>query len=243
MHLILFDVDGTLIDGKGLGRRALVQTFAEIFEKDPESYPALKEIHFAGSTDSVIFSEMARVFEISDGLLTDRRTEFDSAYRRNLRDTVTRSSGKRPCPGIPDLLGRLSRHPQIGLGLMTGNWEVGARIKLEPFDLNRYFPFGGFGNDGRERRVLARQAVERAQERLGLSLPAERVLVVGDTVHDVEAGRAHGFLTVGVATGWATSDDLRAAGADRVFTDLTPEHGFEAWLDGRWNLAPPLARA
>jgi phosphoglycolate phosphatase-like HAD superfamily hydrolase len=241
MHLILFDIDGTLISGRGMGRQALVRTFAETFDKDPEDYPAVGDIHFAGSTDTFIFAEMVQAFEIPEAALDGRENAFLTAYMRNLRESVAGSSEKKPCPGIPEVLDRLDAHPQTVLGLLTGNWEVGARIKLEPFGLNRHFPFGGFGDDGADRGTLARCARERAEAHTGERFPGDRVLVVGDTVADVAAARSQGFRMAGVATGWDAAGTLEAAGADAVFPDLTPGHGFLPWLDALWSLSPPLA--
>jgi phosphoglycolate phosphatase-like HAD superfamily hydrolase len=241
MHLILFDIDGTLISGLGMGRRALVKTFAETFGKDPADHPAVDTIHFAGSTDTYIFAEMVKAFGIPEDAVDGRVDTFLTDYVRNLRDSVAGTTDKHPCPGIAEILPRLQAHPDIVLGLLTGNWEVGARIKLEPFGLNAYFPFGGFGDDGVERQVLARCARERAEAATGTAFTPDRVLVIGDTVADVAAARAHGYVMAGVATGWDTAEALERAGADAVFADLTPGNGFHAWLDARWGLAPALA--
>lgn len=240
MHLILFDIDGTLISGRGMGRKALIKTFVEAFDKNPEDYPAWEKIHFAGSTDTYILGEMLKVFGIPKSAMDNRGDAFRTAYVRNLRESVAGTDEKRPCPGIPELLPRLEAHPDIVLGLLTGNWEVGARIKLEPFDLGRYFPFGGFGDDGVERSVLAARARERAEAATGERFPADRVLVIGDTLADVAAAKAHDFVMAGVATGWDTATALEEAGADAVFADLAPGNGFEEWLDARWKLAPAL---
>jgi phosphoglycolate phosphatase-like HAD superfamily hydrolase len=226
-----------------MGRRALVRTFAETFDKKPEDYPAVEDIHFAGSTDTYIFAEMVRAFEIPESALDGRETEFLTAYVRNLRESVARTPDKKPCPGIPEVLDRLQAHPGIVLGLLTGNWEVGARIKLDPFGLNRYFSFGGFGDDGADRAVLARCARERAEAHTGKTFPHDEVVVVGDTVADVAAAHAHGYLMAGVATGWDTAEVLKEAGADAVFPDLTAGNGFLEWLDARWKLVPGLGQA
>jgi phosphoglycolate phosphatase-like HAD superfamily hydrolase len=125
--------------------------------------------------------------------------------------------------------------PGVRQGLLTGNVEEGARRKLEPFDLNRFFPFGGFGDDIHDRREIAAQAHVRGVEHAGTAVPPERVAVIGDTVHDVTAARAHGFLAVAVETGGVASDELAAAGADVVFSDLAADGGLVAWLDRRWS--------
>ncbi len=238
MHLILFDVDGTLIKGQGLGRMALERAFAEVHRVDAVDHPAVRTVHFAGNSDPFILADMARVLGVADADHRSRLAELEAAYIRHLRRTVAGSTAKAVCPGVPDLLERLSAHPRLALGLLTGNMEAGARVKLDAFDLNRFFPFGGFGGDGDTRAEMALKARERAEAWTGggLFAPAD-VLVVGDTVHDVAAGRENGFLTAAVATGWAPAEALRDAGPDALFPDLTPAHGFLDWLDARWNLS------
>jgi phosphoglycolate phosphatase-like HAD superfamily hydrolase len=92
-----------------------------------------------------------------------RLSDFEAAYCRHLRVTVAASPDKEPCPGILELLPRLHRHPAVLLGLLTGNIEKGARLKLDPFGLNAYFPFGGFGSDHVDRAVMAARAWEIAR--------------------------------------------------------------------------------
>jgi phosphoglycolate phosphatase-like HAD superfamily hydrolase len=236
MHLVLFDIDGTLIRGHGLGRKALELAFAEIFGIRVEEHPELRNVPFAGQTDPTIHAGMAAVLDIPDTRFRARLSDFEVAYCRHLRVTVAASSDKEPCPGIVELLPRLHRHPVVLLGLLTGNIEKGARIKLDPFGLNAYFPFGGFGSDHEDRAVLAAKAWEIGRARAGKPIPPEHVLVVGDTEHDVMAGKRNGFLTAGVTTGFGSGEAMRRAGADAVFDDLTPAHGFEAWLRERWDL-------
>lgn len=239
MHLILFDIDGTLVGGQGMGRLALERAFAETFQRRLEDYPRVGEVHFAGSTDRIIHEEMARALEIPAADFERRREELDQAFYRHLRVTVAESDSKTPCPGVLELLPRLATDRRLLLALVTGNLEQGARIKLEPFGLNRYFAFGGFGSDAPDRADLARLARDRAEAISGEPIAPADVVLVGDTTSDMQAARANRYLAAGVTTGWATAQDLTRAGADAVFADLTPAAGFEAWLAGAWNLAEP----
>jgi phosphoglycolate phosphatase-like HAD superfamily hydrolase len=236
MHLILFDIDGTLIRGRGFGRRALERAFRDLFGVDAEDNPVLKSVPFAGNSDPRIIAAMARALGIAPDVLRPRLGEFEAAYLEHLRITVAESDTKEPCPGVPEVLESLRADPRLMLGLLTGNVERGARIKLEPFGFNRYFPFGGFGSDDDDRAVMARHARERAEARARVRFVPRDVLVIGDTASDVGAGRANEFLTVGVATGSTTMDSLRDAGATAVFADLSAANGFENWLLERWNL-------
>jgi phosphoglycolate phosphatase-like HAD superfamily hydrolase len=127
----------------------------------------------------------------------------------------------RLLPGVGEVLEELARRRDVLLGLVTGNWEPGARTKLSRFDLNRFFSFGAFGCDAVERSDLPPVALERAERIAGRSFRPEEALIVGDTVHDVACARAHGIPVIAVATGRTTAEALRAGGADRVVADLT----------------------
>ena len=236
MHLILFDIDGTLMRGIGIGTGALKRAFAEGFGLETENHPALANVFVAGSTDPVILRHMAEALEIPSDTFSARRDTLEATYFRLLEEILATHTSKAACAGIPEILPRLEAHERIALGLLTGNFERSGRLKLEPFGLNRYFAHGGFGGDGPDRAAQALFAVERAQAVTGARYSPENVMVIGDTVNDVAAGRAHGFLTVGVGTGWGKLEDIQAAGATAVFPSLEPEHGFERWLNARWNL-------
>jgi phosphoglycolate phosphatase-like HAD superfamily hydrolase len=132
-------------------------------------------------------------------------------------------------PGVGELLAELAARRDVALGLLTGNWEGGARIKLARFELDRYFAFGAFGEDGVERPELLPVALERAFRATGRRFAPEEALVVGDSVRDVDCARAHGVPVWGVTTGWTPAERLAAAGADRVVASLA---GLAAELAG-----------
>jgi phosphoglycolate phosphatase len=236
VHLLLFDIDGTLIRGAGMGRRGLERAFAEVFDVRVDDYPDVRNVAFGGFTDPRILADMAGALGIEPHRFQAHRTQFEEAYYRHLRVTVAQTADKQLCPGIGDLIPRLAGNPVLLLGLLTGNMERGARIKLDPFGLNSYFAFGGFGSDHEDRATLAVRALEIARARSRHLIAPERVLVIGDTEHDIAAGRKNGFLTVGVTTGFGSRESMVTAGAHAVFETLAPEHGFEPWLRERWNL-------
>ena len=107
------------------------------------------------------------------------------------------------------------------LGLLTGNLERGARLKLEPPDFNRYFPFGAFGSDSADRYRLPAIAVARAKERTGRAFTGKSVVVVGDSVHDVGCGRSLGVRSVAVATGITSTERLAAEKPDALMADFS----------------------
>ena len=142
-----------------------------------------------------------------------------SHYLMRLPEEVRLSTGYRVLDGVDDLLPRLCRAGHF-LGITTGAVEAAAHIKLARANLNRFFLFGGYGSDSADRGGLTQRAIERAGAILGHKVDPQRVLVVGDTPHDITAAHAVGALGVGVASGHFTKDELRDAGADYVLGSL-----------------------
>jgi phosphoglycolate phosphatase len=213
MRLVLFDIDGTLIDSGGAGVRSLDLAFKKVF-----SIPdAFQGISMAGKTDTQIIKEGL----IKNGLSMDGN--FDAiieAYLSHLRQEI-RNDGKHTKPGIYEILEQLNPMENIGLGLLTGNLEQGARIKLEPFDLNRYFPSGAFGSDDEDRNKLLPFAVKRFEEMFDKRIDIEKSIVIGDTPRDVECAHIYGAVCIGVATGPYSIAELTEAKADYVVNDLS----------------------
>ncbi len=214
-RLILFDVDGTLLSCgrqiRPIFRSAMVDAFGTA--GDMEGYD------FAGKTDDRIVTELLAgaglsPTRIAAGIATARRLYLE----RLERDLDARRM--RLLPAVVETLERLAAREGVALGLLTGNWEEGARIKLGRFDLNRFFAFGAFGDGVTDRAHLPPLALERAARIHGGSFLPEETLIVGDTSLDVDCGRRHGIAVLGVATGGTSADALRAAGADWVITDL-----------------------
>jgi phosphoglycolate phosphatase-like HAD superfamily hydrolase len=212
MRLILFDIDGTLIDSGGAGTRSLDLSLKELFSIDN----AFQGISMAGKTDTQIIKEGLLKHGISvngniDAVIT--------AYLKYLRKEIN-NDRKHVKPGIYNLLNTLSFMKDIGSGLLSGNLESGARIKLEPFKLNDYFPTGAFGSDDEDRNNLLPVAVKRFEELFRRKIEIDNCIVVGDTPRDVECAHIYGAMCIGVATGPYSFDALTEAGADYVVQNL-----------------------
>jgi phosphoglycolate phosphatase len=236
--LVLFDIDGTLVLTGGAGIRAMNRVCEELVG-NPH---ALDGIPVAGRTDRIILTDVvARLGHALDDGLLDRLRD---GYISNLREEIERpgrtqsfeSLGPRGgvkavMPGIRELLDVLERREDVFLGLLTGNFEAGARIKLEHFGLWHYFRCGAYGDDAADRNELVPFALERAR-RCGLpDIAPDHILVVGDTPHDVACARAVGATPVGVATGGFTVEQLRESGAEIVFENLGNAEGLLKVID------------
>jgi len=219
--LILFDVDGTLVDTAGAGKRAMLRAFREWFGVDALEGQA-GGVRFAGMTDSRIFENLAAANGIAAPQFSAALPALRESYLAALRTEMERADPRRRVmPGVVPLLDELESRANVRLGLLTGNLEAGARIKLEPFGLNRYFPGGGFGSDHHDRREVARQAWLKMRRLTGVPFEAAQVAVVGDTEHDVDCARVNGFRAIAVESGWVSRDALEAAEPHALLSDLT----------------------
>ena len=222
MYLILFDIDGTLVLTGRAGWRAMNRACQDIVQADD----AMANVEFAGRTDwSILADIMAKYGRSLDPVLL---ADLRDRYVRHLAEEIQhRGTGvKDVMPGIRPLLDDLQQREDTALALVTGNFLEGARIKLEYFDLWRYFPCGAFGGDASNRNDLVPIALSRARESGIVNGDPSKVLVVGDTPNDVECALVVGATPVGVATGSYSMDDLRAAGAEIVFKDLSDTKAF-----------------
>jgi phosphoglycolate phosphatase-like HAD superfamily hydrolase len=214
--LVLFDIDGTLVLTGGAGLRAMNRACEEMLGHSD----ALSGISVSGRTDWIILHDtLARLGrELDQSLFDQLRDRYVERLREEIHHAGKGFNGA--LPGVSDLLEALQPREDVYLGLLTGNFQEGARIKLERYNLWRYFRCGAFGDDAADRNALVPVAVDRALACGVPTLPAADVLVVGDTPHDVACAKAAGATAVAVATGGFTADELRACGAPIVFDTL-----------------------
>jgi len=216
IRLILFDIDGTLVRTADAGRRALSRAFEELFAVTN----ALDGVPLAGRTDSWIVAAVAAARKLRLDVHTVERLR--SAYLRYLPTELAEPGlRKGVMPGVRSLLQALSTRDDAYVALLTGNFEEGARIKLEYFDLWRYFPCGAFGDNAPERNGLLPRALARVRACGGPVVDPGAVVIVGDTPLDVAVAVAGGARSVAVATGTSDVATLSASGADVVLNDLS----------------------
>jgi phosphoglycolate phosphatase-like HAD superfamily hydrolase len=208
IEAVLFDIDGTLLVTGGAGAVAWQRAFRELHGIDAD----INEHTHAGMTDPEIAAIVFREVIGRQGSAAER-AEAIAGYLSHLQQAVEESEGYRVMPGIEELLPRLAGEG-ILLGIVTGNIEAAAHIKLARGDLNRFFTFGGYGSDSSDRTELTKKALERGGQVAGKPLDPAVTIAVGDTPRDVKAGHGAGIKVVGVATGSYAVDELTAAGAD-----------------------------
>lgn len=223
IEAILFDIDGTLLVTGGAGAVAWQRAFREMHGIDAD----IDEHTRAGMTDPEIAAIIFRDVIGREGTAAER-AEAIAGYLSHLQQAVDESEGYRVMPGIQELLPRLAESGVL-LGIVTGNIEAAAQIKLARGDLNRYFTFGGYGSDSSDRTELTKKAIERGGEVRGEPLDPATTIAIGDTPRDVVAGHGAGIKVVGVATGNYSVAELRQADADWALKDVTS--GFPLQLD------------
>jgi phosphoglycolate phosphatase-like HAD superfamily hydrolase len=222
VRLLLFDVDNTLLWSGGAGGQAMGLAFRDLYGVED----GFKRVEFSGRTDRYILAEALRQHGI-DGEYEEHEARFVERYYSHLPRTLRERTG-RLMPGFPELLDALAARPDVRLGLATGNFSGGARLKLTHYGIDRYFLGGGYGEESEDRAVLVRRAIER----VGEGLPDVEALIIGDTPHDVHSARANGAIAVGVATGSNSLKELKEAGANIVFEDFSDWRRAAATLCG-----------
>jgi phosphoglycolate phosphatase len=216
-RIILFDIDGTLVSTGGAGAVAWRRAFEEL-----HGIPAdIGKFTDAGMTDPDVG---AKTFEAVLHREPTPRELAELVQRRleRLPEAIAESEGYRVLPGVPERLRQLSHDGHL-LGLITGNGDGAAAVKLARADLNRWFTFGAYATAGIDRPGIVRQAVERGEAMLGMDVPNHDILVVGDTPLDIDAAHAVDCTAIAVATGHYDAAALRQAGADHVLETLEEE--------------------
>ncbi len=218
MRLVLFDIDGTLLNSEGLGRASMRRALGSIFGS-----PGNPAYRYDGKTDKQIVRDVMRLEGHSDEHIDSRMESLIETYLEGLREGA--KSGKfnvRPHQGVLELLDALEPREDVVLGLLTGNVEAGARTKLAAagIDPDR-FRVNAFGSDHEHRPELPAIAQRRASDKLGLDIAGNRLVVIGDTPADIECGRSLGAKAIAVASGHYTVEQLQAHDPYAVFPSLS----------------------
>jgi len=213
-RLLLWDIDGTLINSGKAGLEALKRASRERFGVDED----LEGIEVAGRTDSGIVRQLLAKHAASP---TDQNV--NSLLKRYLEFLEWELPLRKGyvMPGIAELFERFKARPDLTHGLLTGNVERGAKLKLAHYGLWQFFSFGAFGDDHHDRNELATVARTRARKKTGREFPPHRVDVIGDTGHDIACGKVIGARTIAVATGSWPRSRLAAQKPDFLFDDLS----------------------
>jgi phosphoglycolate phosphatase-like HAD superfamily hydrolase len=214
---ILFDIDGTLIRSGGAGMIAIKQVMKQMFDLEEI---ASVEVH--GRTDNGIFGDLFGHQSLS---YDDHRDEFNAKYWELLPSTLQRTSGA-VLPGVSELLKLLTNRNDIAMGILTGNSRRAAEIKLQHFELDSFFQFGGYGDFHSERNQVAELARQSAQSYLNDQFDETKMWVIGDTVNDVTCARHIGAQVLAVETGGGCKATLAESNPDCQLGSLVDTDSF-----------------
>jgi len=228
-RLILFDIDGTILSTNGAAARGFHRALLEVYgTAGPiETHP------FDGKTDPQIARELLTLAGLSS---EEIEAGFDRLWRAYLREMAVEFA--KPghettlLPGVDRVLEALEPYRKNSvIGLLTGNLEEGAEMKLGSVGLVDRFVMGAYGSDDERRDRLPSIAVERARTLTGREFKGKEIVIIGDTPADITCGQALGVRAIGVATGRYSVEELGTAGADLVLPDLSDtESALEALL-------------
>ena len=211
--LVLFDIDGTMLQPGSGARKSMAQAIKQEIQDDVKIEPGF----FAGKTDILILSELLRRAGYSENDIPPVRKSILKNYIHNMKQFYNAKSDARLYPGVIELIDSLRTEPNIHMGLLTGNIEEGARIKLGPFGLNEAFPVGAYGEDGYLRTELTAVAVKRSEEYYGVKFLPHNIIVIGDTVEDIKCSKVVGARTIAVSQHLNNENELYEMDPDHVF--------------------------
>lgn len=229
MKLVLFDIDGTLLSAGGAGRRALGRALVDVYG----TAGPIDTYDFHGGTDPQIVRELLGAAGLAPADVAAGEARLYARYLEHLEAEIGDGRAVRLYPGVPTLVEALAAARGCVVGLLTGNIEAGARVKLRGTGLWPRFRVGAYGSDHADRRCLPAVAAERAAALLARPFRGVDLIIIGDTPRDVDCARAFGAACLAVATGRHTVADLTACAPDHVFADLADtSRVMAAILDG-----------
>lgn len=219
MKLLLWDIDGTILNTDGLGREAINSALSYLFSRKAE-FPA---IAMAGRTDKQILQEYLESENLPqkhlNNYLRKLRRRYAAELRKNLNNGL-HSSRPYLYKNIHDVLLRYHQNPVYANALLTGNFRKTARYKLDHFDLWKYFDTGAFGDDSHIRENLVPIAIKRASRKWKTSFQPSEVYVIGDTPRDIQICKPWHINSIAVATGLFTLEELQSENPDFLIPDL-----------------------
>jgi phosphoglycolate phosphatase len=222
-RLVLFDIDGTLVLDDGAAREAFAEGLREVYGYEGD----LSGFNFSGKTDPQIAFEVLEHGGWPPDAIAGGLDRLWPIYVSSLEGRLHKER-QRVLPGARDLLERLEPLSEVTLGVLSGNIEAGAKVKLAPWKLDRYFAFGAFGSDSRHRADLPPVAARRAMELTGIGFAPREIVIIGDSIWDVRCGVPHDAVTIAVASGWTDASALKAENPDFLFDSMEET---EAWVE------------
>jgi len=215
-RLVLFDIDETIMRSDGAGRRAVTTALHVLLGVPAEAV----KVVMSGKTDPQIMHEILTNAGYPEEEQEKRVEELIERYLIALESEIASGDRYKLHLGASELIAALHEREDVELGLLTGNVERGARMKLSKFDLNRYFPIGAYGSDSRDRLKLPAIAHKRAQDHYGQPFELDEIVIIGDAENDILCAKGYGVVSLAVNTGRTSKAELEALSPDHLFATL-----------------------
>jgi phosphoglycolate phosphatase len=212
---LLFDIDGTLVNTGGAGLKAMKSAVKNILGNED----LLTGYSFAGKTDAQIMNDMVRRSGLDDKL-EEMSKLFAQTYIEKLKTNLKNSDNFRIYPNVNELLDNYQKNEGYELALLTGNFETGAKLKLEHAGLWKYFKWGVFGNLSEDRVHLAKDALETITEK-EKKVNTKNIFIIGDTTNDIRCGKAIDATTIAFTSGFEPEEKLRTLSPDFMVSDFS----------------------
>jgi phosphoglycolate phosphatase len=219
-RLILFDIDETMISSDGAGRRAISRVLHQHYKVAPHHM----NIVMSGKTDPQILTEILTASDLPSHEIPAAIPIVIERYLDILQEEIAASKYYIVHDGVHQLLEAITNHPQMYLGLLTGNVERGARMKLAHFDLNKHFDMGAYGSDSANRLDLPAVAVERAEKLFNIQFKPDEIVIIGDSINDVLCAKGYGAKCIAVNTGKTSWQELEQSHPEYLFQSLANTH-------------------
>lgn len=217
MKLILFDIDGTLIRSHGAGRETMSLALTEVFG----TAGPIDDYKMSGKTDPRIITDLLLAAGFNNGQISDKLPDVYRLMTENGR-AIFHERDMQPCPGVLPLLAVLRQQPDVILGLVTGNIDGTAPLKLSAAGIDPVqFRLGAFGSDSLDRNHLPGIAIQRAIDLTGYPFTGNNTVVIGDTPADILCARAGKATAVAVASGWHAAHTLARYQPDHLLDNLS----------------------
>ncbi len=215
-RILLFDIDGTLMDPANEGAVCLRRALEDVYGLAGP----IDAYDMAGKTDWLIVTDLMREARLDDQTIEAHLTAAFSAYARHV-EIAAPTFKMKVLPGVITLLEQLADDPGFILGLVTGNVRQAVPHKLRAVGIDPgLFSFGAFGSEHLDRNKLPALALYRLGQQLGTPVPAESALVIGDTPRDIACARHTGLQVMCVATGTFSRDELESHNPDYLLDNL-----------------------
>lgn len=215
-RLVLFDIDETMVHSDGVGRRAIETALRQTFD---EKIDASKHT-LSGKTDPQICHEILALAGYNPDEINAKLPEVFKIYISLLEQEIYNAGAFTLHSGVVEILRELEEAQWCYLGLLTGNIELGARLKLTPFDLNSFFEFGAFGCDSANRMDLPSVANRRANDIFAQNFAPDEIVIIGDAINDILCAQGYGARSVITCTGRTTKKSLQELNPDYIFDSL-----------------------